>query len=198
LQAIDRPRLANLLRYWLGDLGLSLPNSAKIRQIIETVVHSSYAASPCVNWGDAEVRRYRYAVYAAVGLPPPVPEWTTEWNLHGGCDTPVGMLKAELVQGRGIRRDAIAHDCLQVRYRKGGERVRPEGDAHHRDLRKLFQQRGIFPWYRSWVPLLYAGDRLAAVAGLWTSGEVAAGKNEPGWAISWSSQAEAIAPMVSQ
>lgn len=194
LQTIDRPRLANLLRHWLEELGLPLPNSAKIQQLIETVVHSRYAVNPCVNWGNAEVRRYRHAVCAAARLPQSVPEWTMEWNLHESCITPVGVLKAELVQGWGIRRDAIAHDSLQVRYRKGGERIRPEGDAHHRDLRKLFQQRGVFPWYRNRVPLLYAGDRLAAVAGLWTSGEVAAGKNELGWEISWSAQADAIAP----
>lgn len=194
LQAIDRPRLANLLRHWLEELGLSLPNSAKIQQVIDTTVHSRYAANPCVNWGNAEVRRYRYAVYASTRLPRPVPEWAMEWNLHESCVTPVGVLKAELVKGRGIRRDAVAHDCLRVCYRKGGERIRPEGDAHHRDLRKLFQQRGVFPWYRDWVPLMYVGDRLAAVAGMWMSGEVFAGKNEPGWAISWSAQAEAIAP----
>jgi tRNA(Ile)-lysidine synthase len=194
LQAIDRPRLANLLRHWLGELGLPLPNSAKIQQMIETVVHSRCEANPCVNWGDAEVRRYRYAVCAASRLPPPVPEWTTEWDLHESCVTPMGVLQAELVQGRGIRRDAIEHDRLRVHYRNGGERIRPEGDAHHRDLRKLFQQRGVFPWYRNWVPLLFIGDRLAAVAGMWMSGEVAAGKNEPGWAISWSSQSEVVAP----
>jgi tRNA(Ile)-lysidine synthase len=41
------------------------------------------------------------------------------------------------------------------------------GEAHHKSLKKLFQEAGIPTWLRNYVPLIYIDDRLAAVGGLW-------------------------------
>jgi tRNA(Ile)-lysidine synthase len=56
-----------------------------------------------------------------------------------------------------------------VRLRRGGERIKPDGDAHTRELRDLFQQSRLPPWQRNACPLLYAGDELVAVADRWIS-----------------------------
>jgi len=56
---------------------------------------------------------------------------------------------------------------LHVRLRRGGERIKPDGDAHTRELRDLFQQSHLPPWQRNACPLLYAGDDLVAVADRW-------------------------------
>jgi tRNA(Ile)-lysidine synthase len=58
---------------------------------------------------------------------------------------------------------------LQVRFRQGGERIRPAGDAHTRELRDLLQRAGIPPWQRAGIPLIFSGDELMAVADLWSS-----------------------------
>jgi tRNA(Ile)-lysidine synthase len=60
---------------------------------------------------------------------------------------------------------------LQVRLRRGGEHIKPAGDAHTRELRDLFQQARMPPWQRIVCPLLYAGDALVAVADRWTSAQ---------------------------
>jgi tRNA(Ile)-lysidine synthase len=54
-----------------------------------------------------------------------------------------------------------------VRLRRGGERMRPAGDAHTRELRDLFQQGGLPPWQRTACPLIYDGEALIAVADRW-------------------------------
>ncbi|MGB3499397.1 MAG: tRNA lysidine(34) synthetase TilS, partial [Rhodanobacter lindaniclasticus] len=56
---------------------------------------------------------------------------------------------------------------LQVRMRRGGERIRPAGDPHTRELRSLFQQAQMPPWRRNACPLLYADGELIAVADRW-------------------------------
>jgi tRNA(Ile)-lysidine synthase len=59
---------------------------------------------------------------------------------------------------------------LIVRFRRGGERIKPAGDPHTRELRDLFQQARMPPWQRMRCPLVYENDALIAVADLWTSG----------------------------
>jgi tRNA(Ile)-lysidine synthase len=51
--------------------------------------------------------------------------------------------------------------------RRGGERIRPAGNPHTRELRNLFQQAQMPPWRRDACPLLYADGELIAVAGRW-------------------------------
>ena len=198
LQSISRPRLANLLRYWLQELALPTPNAGKLQQVIEDVIHSSYQAGPCVRWKNAEIRRYRYGVYAQTVLPEHDPDLILDWNLQESCGIPVGTLQARLAQGRGIRCTAVPGEKLQIRYRKGGERLKPAGSEHHKPLKKLFQQRGILPWYRDRIPLLYAGDDLVAVAGYWVAGEYSAADDEPGWEIHWSAAAQALTPDINR
>jgi tRNA(Ile)-lysidine synthase len=74
---------------------------------------------------------------------------------------------------------------LEVRARRGGESLRPAGDTHRRTLKKLLQSRGVLPWWRPHVPLIYSAGRLAAVADLWIAQEFAAGEGEPSARIVW-------------
>jgi tRNA(Ile)-lysidine synthase len=55
---------------------------------------------------------------------------------------------------------------LRVRWRRGGERLRPLGLAHTRELRLIFQELGVPPWQRERVPLLFHGRELLAAVGV--------------------------------
>jgi tRNA(Ile)-lysidine synthase len=56
-----------------------------------------------------------------------------------------------------------------VRYRLGGETLKPVGDRHTRELRDLLQRGGIPPWERPRMPLVVDGDAVLAVADRWVS-----------------------------
>jgi len=71
---------------------------------------------------------------------------------------------------------------LAVRFRRGGERLRPAGAAHHRTLKNLLQEHAVLPWMRTRLPLLYAGDQLAAVAGVVPATAEFSGR---GWRLAW-------------
>ena len=75
---------------------------------------------------------------------------------------------------------------LTLRFRAGGERLRPRGRQHHHTLKDLFQEDGIVPWMRARVPLLYRGEALVAVGDLWVSADDdVAPASEPRWCVQW-------------
>jgi tRNA(Ile)-lysidine synthase len=74
---------------------------------------------------------------------------------------------------------------VRVAWRQGGECCQPAGRGHHHSLKKLFQEKGVPPWERSRIPLIYIQDQLAAVAGLWVCEPFQAGPAERGFTINW-------------
>lgn len=89
-------------------------------------------------------------------------------------------------KGRVGLPESWAREGLEVRFRVGGERFKPAGDAHHRTLKAWFQQRGIVPWMRARIPLLYRDGRLVAVADLALAEEAhRARPDEPRWRVRW-------------
>jgi len=97
----------------------------------------------------------------------------------------VTSMTAIPVSGAGIRRAEVMAGGITVRWRKGGERCRPAGRGHHHSLKKMFQERGIPPWERDRVPLIYIQDTLALVPGFPVCEPFQAGPAEPGVVIEW-------------
>lgn len=64
LRTLSEPRQKNVLRYWLSTLQFSMPSEKKLDQILKTVLQSAWDRSPCVEWGNVEVRRYRQWLFA--------------------------------------------------------------------------------------------------------------------------------------
>jgi len=67
-----------------------------------------------------------------------------------------------------------------VRFRQGGEVIRPAGRSQHHALKKLFQEAGVPPWERDRIPLLYLEGKLIAVADYWVADEYAVDKQASG------------------
>jgi len=74
---------------------------------------------------------------------------------------------------------------VEVRYRQGGEYIQPYGKSHKCELKKLFQEKGILPWQRNRIPLIYIEDKLIAVSDLWVDAAFCATGDEEGWSISF-------------
>ena len=91
-------------------------------------------------------------------------------------------------RGHGIAPAALARADLVVRFRRGGERCHPHGRPHAAPLKKLLQAARVPPWERAHLPLLYAGDRLIAVAGLCVTTAAAARTDEEGRELVWQSR----------
>jgi tRNA(Ile)-lysidine synthase len=112
------------------------------------------------------VRRYRDLLYALPPLCLPPPDWTAIFD-GGELALPAGLGVLRLTSSARTPRLSPA---LCVRFRRGGESLRLAGGAHTRELRTLLQEKGIPPWQRARLPLLFDGTgALIAVADLWLS-----------------------------
>lgn len=185
LRHLDRTRQANALRLWLRDLGLAVPSRSHLQRILDDVVGARPDAAPLVRWEGVEVRRYRDRLFAMTPLPAHDAGQRIAWHLQQPLSLPaVGVrLCATRVRGRGVRTDLFSQGSGEVRFRCGGERLRPVGGAHRRELKTLFQERGVAPWQRGRIPLLYVGDQLAAVGDLWVEHTLAAASDQWGYEL---------------
>lgn len=184
--ALDRltsPRQRNVLRHAIRRLGLPPAPSTRLQQALAELVPARADAQPLVRWPGAELRRYRGRLYI---LPEatPVPD-TAPGPLHADHDLRPGpglgclWLESDVSGGLDPR---LVKPGLDVRFRAGGERIRPAGRDRTRPLGKLLQEIGVVPWMRDRLPLLYAGSDLVAVADIWLAAGATA---ERGYAVRW-------------
>lgn len=155
-----------LLDHWLHRQGLPAPGTAQRRQI-ERQCGARAGQSPCIRWAGAELHIWKGRLWAL----PPARTIDAGWQAPWRGEPLMLPDGGELALTReGVR----LTEPLQVRLRRGGERIKPAGDRHTRELRDLFQQAQLPPWQRHACPLLYAGDELVAVADRWASARGAA------------------------
>ncbi|HJP98958.1 MAG TPA: tRNA lysidine(34) synthetase TilS [Rhodanobacteraceae bacterium] len=160
---------APVLDRWLRNQDLPIPADAQRRELERQVSTAAEDAVPCVAWPGAEVHIWDGGLHASQPMPPLPGDWRAAWNgkpltLPDGC----GILFARTADSASPAR-AIFDPPLEVRLRRGGERIKPDGDPHTRELRDLFQQARIPPWVRERCPLIYEHDELIAVVDWWTS-----------------------------
>jgi tRNA(Ile)-lysidine synthase len=164
--ALDSALRDPLLDHWLHALDLTAPTTAQRRQI-EFQCDARAGQQPCIQWRGAEIHIWRGRMWA---MPPARTldlTWQQFWQGEPMQLADGGMLS---LSDPGAR----LSEPLLVHLRRGGERIKPAGDAHTRELRDLFQRAGMPPWQRAAVPLISAGNELVAVADLWMNARGAA------------------------
>ncbi len=181
---LPRLRRSNVLRHWLHSGGFAVPSSAQLSEIGRCLLAARADRMPLVCWSGVELRRYRRRLYVMAPCPlPPASDVRIAWHLDKALQLPHGCLQAYGAVGEGMHVPQGA--ALEVRFRQGGERCHPVGRSHGQRLKKLFQEAGIPPWERARIPLIYHGEQLVAVAGLWTCEPFATVSGEPGWRLQW-------------
>jgi tRNA(Ile)-lysidine synthase len=182
LRALSASRRANALRRAARLSGLPLPPAAALLEIDRTLLPARDDASPVVAWAGAEARRFRERLY----LLRPLPDASVVAGCWSGAEPAVlgpgfGRLKLEPGAESGLDPDLVAAG-LELRTRRGGEEIKTESQGPTRKLKKLLNERGIVPWMRDRLPMLYSGDRLVAVADLYLAADAT---RRPGTGIIW-------------
>lgn len=186
LRRLALPRRRNALRAWITAQGAPLPDATRLAEIAGPLLAARADAQPRVHWRGAEVVRHGARLTLA----------RDAQGTHGAVErraTSNGSRSwewadsrsLELIAGRG--RLAILEDAhgpldlarlpprLDVRERAGGEVLRPRAQGPRRTLKALLHAARVAPQERRHIPLLYAGDRLIAVADRWLDASVQAG-----------------------
>ena len=165
LWCLDGDRQTHVLRWWLRQAGMRPPPAARLTAGLRMFREARDDASPVLRWKDGELRRYRGRLYA---LPPLGP----------------GLGQFGLVPGRvgGLPADTR----WTIRFREGGESLRPHAGRPRKRLKDLCQEAGIVPWMRDRLPLVFTEGRLAAVGDLWLDADIALPPGEPSLRPLWS------------
>lgn len=187
LQGLGEVRARNLLHQYCRERALPTPSAAQLQCIWAEVIGAAADSEPVVMWEGGEARRYRDALFIGVPLTAHDAAIFFAWDWEQMLEIPaLGRLWFERVTGQGIALSALADKGLEVRFRQGGEKLRPTGREGHHTLKKLFQEAGIPPWLRDRIPLLYVDGQLLAVAGHWVAHEFSSLPGEPGLQLHWS------------
>ncbi|MDR3385726.1 MAG: tRNA lysidine(34) synthetase TilS [Rudaea sp.] len=153
-----------VLRRWLRSLRLDEPAHLHVAQIQQQLRDAASDRLPCVRWQATEVRRYRELLYAMRPAPTAPKTWQARWD-GSALGLPAG---GTLALQTDAPRDLDGLE-LTVRYRQGGELLKPAGKPHTRELRLLLQEAAMPPWLRARVPLIFSHNELLAAGDLFLS-----------------------------
>lgn len=182
LRELAPERQRNVLRYVVRELGLPAPPASCLASMVSDLIPARDDAQPVVEWPGAQVRRYRDSVYVL----PTSSQATVGQHLEftdGLVDLGAGLGQLSLTDAvpEGLS-GAVVSAGLDVRFRTGGEKLKPIDQKVTKTLKNLLQEEGVVPWMRDRLPLVYSGDQLVAVADLWIAADAA---SRPGTGIAW-------------
>ena len=178
-------RAENLLRHWLGGLGIGQPTEAQLKELLRQALQADSDASPAIRLGGQVVRRHRGLLIAGRAS---VPSRGGPWQWQGESRLDLGesgTLEFTQTTGVGLASTALGGGEAWVRLRAGGERIQPDCRRPRRALKKILQERGIPAWERTRLPVLWVGGKVAWVAGVGVDCGCQAADGAPGWLISW-------------
>ena len=197
LNGFEIIRQKNILRYWFNLHNLTLPSYAVLDNALNQMIGSKIDAEPFVSWGDLQLRRFNKKLYLLpLNFEDPnysvkkkkgrelLEKNSIKWDGSSHLILPdSSSLCVKLKIKGGLRIDVKKN--LEIRFRSGGERCKPQGRSGSNTLKKLFQEYSLEPWLRNNIPLIYIDNRLAAVGDLWVCDEFCAEPDELGIQLEW-------------
>jgi tRNA(Ile)-lysidine synthase len=177
LATLSRARKANALRQWLRERGAPVPSQARLAALLEQAFGS---VSAHALWGHAGwcVVRYRDSLQAlspqALWRPdrPGPADWQGCWSGEQVVRVPKWGLEmrvssaAHVGAGFVVDRALLARGPVVLRAPSARLRVRPGPKSRSREVRKRWQELGVPPWLRGWLPELRVGEVTLGVVGL--------------------------------
>ncbi|MGD9109005.1 MAG: tRNA lysidine(34) synthetase TilS [Gammaproteobacteria bacterium] len=166
LKKLSFRRQKNVLREWIDAQNFRLPSAIKLQHIVNDVINARTDATPCIAWGEAEIRSYQDDLYIMRSLSEFNYGVTLPWDGKSSLKLPndLGVLQVEKVVGQGLKSEILKRK-LEIKFRQGGEQCKLLGREGTHKLKKLFQEWKVPPWQRDRVPLLYVDNQLAAIVG---------------------------------
>ncbi|MCF7966926.1 MAG: tRNA lysidine(34) synthetase TilS [Methylobacter tundripaludum] len=159
-----------ILRHWFRYLGLKMPSQAFIGRILSQVVAAGEHRDPVLSGQGYNIRRYRNKLYCLTNQSAQKSLQDLVW--------PVGQMSIKVSHDRtlfcvpsstGMLREQWLSAEVEIRFRRGGEKICLPGRQGHHSLKKLFQEAAVPPWERDVTPLVYLNGKLAAVGDKWIS-----------------------------
>lgn len=179
LQQVSPERRARVLRRWVLGAGLPPLPAQVLRQLEQELLPAAPDRDPQVRWQQHSIRLWRGHWYL---LPAELPTLPGDWQVHWDGSEPLALPDG----GQLLLRGASAFDApLQVRARRGGERIQLPGRNHQHALKDCLQREHLAPWRRAQLPLLFADEVLLAAADVVLSATLQAWLQQHGATLQW-------------
>ncbi|MCW9047496.1 MAG: tRNA lysidine(34) synthetase TilS [Gammaproteobacteria bacterium] len=171
LTKLDDARLRNALRYWLKFINKPMPSRAVLEQVVLQIKNNSHDSAVLVSWANVEIRCFRNELFCLQKLSHDAAQvfnWDLQDDLHlSSIEKKLRVKKTNTNNEQFVLDASLLKLPVTVRYRQGGERIKPAGRNATHDLKSLFQESAVPAWQRDRIPLIYIGDELVAVVGYW-------------------------------
>jgi len=176
LRALPVARRRNALRGFIARAGIEMPEGSRLKEMSGPLLDARADAHPEVRWANSRLVRSggRLQLQALHEVAHEFIAKSWRWRadrrlLLGDA----GSLEL-LDDAAGPIDLARLPRVLELRARSGGERLRLSEKARTQTLKALLQNAKIPVSERAHLPLLFAGDRLIAVAHRWIDESIAA------------------------
>lgn len=169
LGGLSVSRQKNLLYYWIKSLSGLPPSNKEIDELL-IQLSASMRRSIKVKLSTGLVRSFAGKLYFCHQVEPePLPN-KVSWNQLGQGISLSRQLKVtvEPAKKEGVRLP-LGDEVVWVDARRGGERCCPNYRHHSADLKKIYQELGVPPWQRKWLPIIYYNEQIVAVPGVFIS-----------------------------
>jgi tRNA(Ile)-lysidine synthase len=162
------PAARVLLREYLAAHGLRPPATRRLAEMLRQLTGAADGARVEFAHDGAVLRVYRGELRlerlagAAADFGPV--SWTGQRRI--ALPALGGEMRFERVRGAGVALAKLRGRSVQLRVRRGGERLQLDLRRPRRTLKNLFQEAGLPPWQRDRLPLLFCGDDLVWAPGV--------------------------------
>jgi tRNA(Ile)-lysidine synthase len=183
LRALSPARQANLLRWQLRQMGLSMPDETRLTEALRQLNTCDRDRPLSLALGCGELQVYRDAAWLTPPLPV-LPASPVPWLDNASMPWGEGRIEVDESVGEGVALASIEHAECQMRVRWSGCRLAlPRRPA--KDVRQLGQEAGLPPSVRDRLPILAVNGRAAWMAGVGVATEFACPPGERGLVLRW-------------
>ncbi|MGY3918523.1 tRNA lysidine(34) synthetase TilS [Aeromonas eucrenophila] len=168
LLALSPVRRNNLLRHWIRLQGEEMPSRELLGLLWQEVALAREDANPCLSLKGRDCRRFQGRLYLVrPGLLPRQEVLPIRIGETISLPDELGLISLlSCAAGEGLRLPR-EDEPLTVRFGvAAGSMLKPVGRGGSRRLKKLLQEYGVPSWQRGRIPILYYGEQVAAMAGL--------------------------------
>lgn len=184
LSGLAAARARNVLRYWLREQVAVTPSEAHLETLLSQLLTAGPDRQPVWRFGGKVLRRHRGRASLVADLGPAEGQWL--WRGEPELIlADQGRLVFLATVGEGLAADKLPAAGCTVRWRGGGEKLRPDCRRPRRTLKNLLREAGLAPDERLRLPLLLIAEQPVWMAGIGVDCAFRAGPGEAGWLISW-------------
>lgn len=160
-----------LIRRWYKKQTNTALSQAQLQQVFQCVISAADDANPKMTMSCWQLRRYQQVIYVIPQFSD-VSSWQENIIVDQKLELPDGLgfltLSSQKTNSSHQLMLSAAHLNQPIRVCFDGQGIvaHPCGRQGRRKLKKLYQEYGVPSWLRKRTPLIFYGDKLAAVAGL--------------------------------